>query len=205
MQPNSMLSKALYCLWKLFLTGKKRRDRCKKTSFFLKEGSQVSFQSKATVCWWQVLSHLTKQTADRQHPAFPLETNASPAGSAFQQSMHTLTNTHTCTMLHAKASVEKREYQLSIKYMLSFPDAVRLQVINFTFERFPITNACAPLITTHQQGRGTAQNSCSTLSGNTTQGINDWPWSQDINLWGTDFCSKVEQQDFFQLSLSGNS
>lgn len=61
-------------------------------------------------------------------------------------------------MLHAKASMEKGEYRLSIKYMPSFPDAVRLQVINFTFERFPITNDCAPLITTHQQGRSKPHN-----------------------------------------------
>ena len=74
----------------------------------------------------------------------------SPAGSAFQQPMHT----HRNTMLHAKASMGKGEYQLSIKYMLSFPDAVRLQVINLTFERFPITNACASLITSSQHISG---------------------------------------------------
>lgn len=61
-------------------------------------------------------------------------------------------------MLHAKASMEKGEYRLSIKYMLSFPDAVRLQVINFTFERFPITDACAPLITTRQHRTSRAHN-----------------------------------------------
>lgn len=54
--------------------------------------------------------------------------------------------------------MEKGECQLSIKYMLSFPDAVRLQVINFTFERFPITTTCAPLITTHQQGNSKHHN-----------------------------------------------
>lgn len=57
-------------------------------------------------------------------------------------------------MCHAKASVGKEGVPLCIKYMLSFPDAAGLQVINFTFERSPITNACARLITTHQQGRG---------------------------------------------------
>lgn len=82
----------------------------------------------------------------------PLQTDVSPAGYTFQQPMHTLINTHVHNAsVHAKASVEMGEYQLSITYMLSFPDAVRLQVINFTLERFPITNAYAPLITTHQR------------------------------------------------------
>lgn len=132
----------------------------KKTLFFVKEGLRVSLQATSQDAACQV--RLTLPSADYHLP--------SPAGSTFQP-MHTLTNTYT--MLHAKASVEKEEYQLSIKYMLSFPDAVRLQVINFTFERFPITNACAPLITKHQQGRGKPQNSCSTFRGNRTKGIND--------------------------------
>lgn len=70
----------------------------------------------------------------------------SSEGSTFQQSMHTITDAYTYIMRHAKASMGV--------WNKSFPDAVRMQVINFTFERFPITNACAPLITAHQQGRG---------------------------------------------------
>ena len=144
------------------------------SSFFLRKSQSADGRFSLT---WQK----SRQAASCP----PLETNVSSADSQ--------THTHIHTMLHAKASVEKGEYQLSIKYMLSFPDAVRLQVISFTFERFPITNACAPLITTHQQGRGKPLNSCSTFRGNRTKGINDWPWSQDINLGGTDFCSQIEQ------------
>ena len=48
----------------------------------------------------------------------------------------------------------KEEYQLSKKYMLSSSDVVRSQVINFTFERFPITYVCAPLLTKHQRRTG---------------------------------------------------
>lgn len=87
----------------------------------LPEGRITSvLSSKITICWGQIQSYLTKQTTRQAASYLSLETNVSPAGSTFQQPMHTLTNTHTYTMLHAKASVERGEYQLSIKYMLSF-------------------------------------------------------------------------------------
>lgn len=142
--------------------------------FFLKKG--LSFQAKS-----QTAEGKFSLTWQSRHQASSIL--SSPGNKCVSSRLHiSTTNAHThkhntYTMLHAKVSVEKGEYQLSIKYMLSFPDAVRLQVINFTFERFPITSACAPLITTHQQGRGKPQNSCSTFSGNRTEGINDWPWS----------------------------
>lgn len=120
----------------LFLSGKKRGDGYKKTLFFLKGGFRESRPPQSQYA--DSTFSLTFQTAT--YP--PLEANMSSEGSTFQQPMHTITDAYTCIMRHAKASMEV--------WNMSFPDAVRMQVINFTFGRFPITNACAPLITAHQ-------------------------------------------------------
>lgn len=188
----------------LFSTGRKNRDRCKKTLLILKEVLRMSFQAKLQSADGKF--SLAWQIWQSRHQTGSIL--SSPRNKCVSSKLHiSTTNAHsrkhtlTRTMLHAKASVEKGEYQLSIKYMLSFPDAVRLQVINFTYERFPITSACAPLITTHQQGRGKPQNSYSTLTGNTTKRIYNWLWSQDINLWGTWLTSAQRWSRFCVLKL----
>lgn len=82
-----------------------------------------------------------------------LQTHLSAAGSTSQQPAGA--RTHTLT---AQDKKRQRQSWMLGKHQLSFntrrllPHAVRSQVINFTFERFPpLLPRGAPLITTHRQ------------------------------------------------------